>query len=95
MLLPEKRKKGRYFVERYKIPSHLQTSKRLAMIGFRSTLSGDAAIHVRALTVVSLVISLRNLSKKIGKHMCNSSDKMSPKCARICPIDAIALSLTS
>jgi len=52
-------------------------------------------MQVRALTVVSLVISLRNLSRKIGRHTCSLSDKVSPKCARICPMQAIALSFTS
>lgn len=44
----------------------------LTSIGLRSMRRGDPATLVRALTVVRRVISLRNLSKKIGKHVGSS-----------------------
>lgn len=44
----------------------------LTSIGLRSMRRGDPATLVRAFTVVRRVISLRNLSKKIGKQVGSS-----------------------
>jgi hypothetical protein len=47
------------------------------------------------LTVVRRVISLRSLSRKIGRQTDNSFCRVSPRWARIWPMQAIARSLTS
>lgn len=57
--------------------------------------NGDPATFISALTVVSLVISLRRRSKNIGKHTCNSFCRTSPKLQIICPMQEIDRSLTS
>ncbi len=56
-----------------------QNKETLTRIGLRSMLRGEAAIKLSDFTVVSRVISLRSLSKKIGKQWPNSDPKLSPK----------------
>ena len=58
----------------------------LTKMGLRSTLRGELAIMVRALTVVSRVISFFNLSKNNGRHSPISFTKESPRLLTICPL---------
>jgi len=69
-LLPTKKKEKKCYLMKKKrsVISHVTVFEKFTIIGLRSTRKGDAAMQVRALTVVSLVISLRSLSRKIGRQ---------------------------
>jgi len=68
---------------------------KFTRIEVKSIFNGDPATLISALTVVSLVISLRKRSKNMGKQTCNSFCNTSPKLQIICPIQEIERSFTS
>ena len=67
----------------------MKAPTQLTSIGERSTSRGEPEMRVRALTVVSLVISFLRRSRKMGKQVDSSDFRWSPRLQMIWPLIGI------